>query len=80
MSDKSIAGLVAAAVAAPLCAICILGPGFIVSAATGVSGWFGGLDVTTSTALAVIAGFLVYGLSRWRTARTAPHEEAADKP
>ncbi len=57
-----------------------LGPGFIVSAATGVSGWFGGLGVTTSTALAVIAGFLVYRLSRWRTARTASHEEAADKP
>ncbi len=44
MSEKLLAGLVAAVVIAPLCALCVLGPLFLGSAIALVTGWFNGLN------------------------------------
>ena len=42
MDDKPVAMLVAAAVVAPICALCILGPTILGSVVAWVSAWFGG--------------------------------------
>ncbi len=64
MSDKPVAALVTAAVVAPLCAVCILGPAFLGSALAGATGWFGGLGPVVTGGLAMIAGIAVYGFVR----------------
>lgn len=69
MSEKLLAGVVAAAVIAPLCATCILGPALLASFFTGITAWFGGLDPVVTTALALVAGLAVYGFIRKRRAR-----------
>ena len=71
MNDKLIAGLVAAVMVAPICALCILGPVFMGSVVAGVWGWLGGLGLAATIGLAVTAGVLVYGLIRWRNAKAA---------
>mgnify|MGYP001060449991 CR=1 FL=1 len=64
MSDKPIAFLAAAAVVAPLCALCVAGPAFLGSAVAWISGWFAGFNPVVTAGLAILAGLLVYGLFR----------------
>ena len=80
MSEKPIAGLVTAAVVAPLCALCFLGPVVLASGVAGVWGWLSGLGPTVILGLVLSVAALVYGLFRWRKLRTSRHEPAADGP
>jgi len=64
MNDKPIAFLAAAAVVAPLCAVCVTGPAFLGSAVAWISRWFAGFDPVAATGLAILAGLLVYGFFR----------------
>ena len=66
MADKPIAMLVAAAVVAPICVLCILGPVVLGSAAAGVFAWFGGFDPVAALGLAVVGAILAYGFFRRR--------------
>ena len=66
MSDKPVAMLVTAAIVAPICALCVLGPAFLFS---WVAGLFGGLGPVTATGLAIVAAILVYGLAKRRKER-----------
>jgi membrane protein implicated in regulation of membrane protease activity len=72
MGEKFTAWFVTAAVIAPVCAACILGPAVIVSIFAGVAGWFGGLDALAAAGLVFIAGLSVYGLIRRRKAQRPP--------
>ena len=69
MDDKPIAMLVAAAVVAPICALCILGPVVLGSAVAGVFAWFGGFDPVAALGLAVVGAILAYGFFRRRRDR-----------
>ncbi len=69
MSDKPVAGLVAAVAIVPVAALCCLGPAFLGSAVAWVSGWFSGLGPVTATGLAIVSGILAIALMRWRKAR-----------
>ena len=69
MEDKPIAMLVTAAVVAPICVLCILGPAIPGSAVAWVSAWFGGFDPVAAMGLAVIFAILVYGFFRRRRDR-----------
>ena len=69
MDDKPIAMLVTAAVVAPICALCVLGPAVLVSAVALVFAWFSGFDPLAATGLAVIFSILVYGYFRRRRYR-----------
>lgn len=69
MDDKPIAMLVTAAVVAPICALCILGPVVLGSALAGVFSWFGGFDPVAALGLAVIGAILAYGFFRRRRDR-----------
>ncbi len=66
MNDKPIAMLVTAAVVAPICALCILGPAVLGSAVAGAFAWFAGFDPVAVLALAVIGAILAYGFFRRR--------------
>ena len=83
MSDKPVAMLVAAAVVAPICALCVLGPAFLFS---WVAGLVGGLGPVTATGLAIVAAILVYGFAKRRKEKAtnggddaSRSSEAADK-
>ena len=69
MSDKMIAGVVAAIGVVPLCAVCILGPAAIGTMLAGVFGWLGGLSPVLATGLAIIFGILTYGIVGSRKSR-----------
>ncbi len=69
MDDKPIAMLVTAAVVAPICVLCILGPAALGYAVAWVSAWFSGFDPVAATGLAVIFAILVYGFFRRRRDR-----------
>lgn len=78
MGEKLSAGIVAVALVAPLCTVCIVGPAFLASTIAGISGWFVGLSPVLTTGLAIIVAIFVYGLLRKKklridrtTARTA---------
>ena len=71
MQDKLAAGLVAAIVVAPVCAVCILGPAVLASVLAGITGWIGGLDPVLVAGLAILAGIAVYGIVRRRNSRPA---------
>ncbi len=64
MSDKLLAGVVAAAAVVPICAVCILGPAFVGSMIAGAFGWLGGLSPVLATGPAIIFGILIYGIVR----------------
>jgi membrane protein implicated in regulation of membrane protease activity len=72
MGEKLVAGFVTAAVIAPLCAACILGPAVFVSIFAGIVGWFGGLDTVATTGLVLVTGIVAYGLIRRRRAQRSP--------
>ena len=80
MSDKPIAGLVIAAVVAPLCVLCVLGPVILASGVAGAWGWLSGLGPVVVLGLVVLVAALVYGLLRRRKARTSRHEPVATSP
>ncbi len=69
MDDKPIALLVTAAVVAPICALCILGPVVFGSAVAGVFAWLGGFDPVVALGLTVIGAILAYGYFRGRRDR-----------
>jgi len=71
MGEKIIAGLVTAAVAAPVCAVCILGPTFLGSAFGWVLGRVSGLGPIATLGAAILAGLVVYGLVRRRKSKAA---------
>ncbi len=77
MNEKLLAGLVTAVVVAPICALCILGPAFLVSALAGALGWFGWLDPVLATGLAIVGALVVFGLARKWNAR-ARHSGSSD--
>ncbi len=60
MSDKLLAGIVAAAVISPICAVCILGPAAIGSLVAGTFGWIGGFGPLATIALMIATGALIY--------------------
>jgi len=60
MNEKLVAGIVATAGIAPLCAVCVLGPAAIGSILTGAFAWLGGAGSLLTVALMVAAGLLVY--------------------
>lgn len=75
MNEKSLAGFVAAALIAPLVALCCVGPVVLGSLVGGVAGWLGGLnflEVAGATASAAVA---VYAFLRWKRARVCRAEK-----
>ncbi len=80
MSDKPVAGLVAAVAIAPVAALCCLGPAVLGSAVAWVSGWFSGLGPVTTTALAIVAAVLVIALLRRSKARRGSANGGAGEP
>ena len=64
MSDKPVAVLVAALVAAPLCATCILGPAVVGTMIAGSWGWFWGNRPLVAVAVVVMAILIGYALKR----------------
>jgi hypothetical protein len=75
MNEKSSANFVAAALIAPLVALCCFGPVVLGSLLGGVAGWLGGLsffEVASATAGAAVA---VYAFLRWRRTRVCRVEK-----
>ena len=70
MGEKLSAGIVAVAIVAPLCSLCIVGPTFFASMFAGIVGWFGGLSPVLTTGLAIMAAIIVYGLLRRKKPKT----------
>ena len=68
MSDKPVAMLVTAAVVAPICSLCVLGPAFLFS---WLGGLVGGLNPVVATGLAIVGAILVYGFFSRRKSRRA---------
>lgn len=77
MSDKPVAVLVTALAIAPICAVCVLGPAAFGSAVAWLSGWFGGLDLATTTGLAIVVALLIALLIRRKKTKVAA---GADRP
>lgn len=72
MSDKFVAGIVTAAVIAPMCALCLVGPAVFASILAGIVGWFGGLGPVLTIGLVLVAGIVVYAKNHRRKARRTP--------
>jgi hypothetical protein len=72
MGEKLTAWFVTAALIAPVCAVCVLGPAVIASVFAGVAGWFGGLDTVATAGLVLVTGIAVYGIIRRRRAQRSP--------
>ena len=66
MSDKLVAGFVAALAIAPLCAFCVLGPAIVGSLLAGSFGWLVGTSPEVIAGLAIIGAILVFGYMRRR--------------
>jgi membrane protein implicated in regulation of membrane protease activity len=73
MSDKPIAGLLAAIVVAPLCLVCALGPAALAAAVGSVLAWLGGVGLPLIAVVLAIAGWLAWRAFR----RPSPSREAA---
>ncbi len=76
MSDKPVAGIVAALVMVPACAACFLGPAIVGSMIAGTWGWFTGNGVLVVTVLVILAGLGAYALKR----RQRRQSDAVDDP
>jgi hypothetical protein len=70
VSEKPAAGLIAAAVVAPLAVLCCRGPAVLGSVLGGVAGWLGGLGLAAAAGAGIAAGVAAYALFRWRRARS----------
>ena len=77
MGEKLAAGIVAAVVISPICAVCILGPAAIGSLFAGAVGWLGGFGPLATVALMIAAGALVYRHMHRRRTRALPDHEAS---
>ena len=77
MSEKLLFGLTTAALIAPLCAVCVLGPAVLGSLLAGAFGWLGGLSPGVTVGGAIIAATLIYRLVRRSKRRTDQRGEAA---
>jgi len=66
MSDKPVAGLVAAMVVGPLMAICCLGPILYASFAAGLFSWFSGIPPLRIALVMGIVAAAAFFLIRWR--------------
>ena len=64
MSDKMLAGLVTAAVVAPICVVCLGGPAVLAAIGGWASGWFSGFGGAASTGLAIAAAVAVGFIKR----------------
>ena len=62
MSDKPLAGLLAAIAVAPLCLVCVLGPAAFVAVGGWFLGWLGGFGTPL-----IVSVFAVGGWLAWRT-------------
>lgn len=69
MSDKLLAGFVTAAVVAPICSVCVLGPAAVGSLLMGGVAWFGGAGPLLTLALMAAMGVLVVRTLRRRRQR-----------
>ena len=77
MGEKLAAGIVAAVVISPICAVCILGPAAIGSLFAGAVGWLGGFGPLATVALMIAAGALVYRHMHRRRTRALPDHEGS---
>ena len=80
MSDKPLAGLVAAVAVAPLCVLCVLGPAAFLAA----GGWFltafGGFGLPLTAAALAGGGWLAWrALKRRSVASEEPKRELAER-
>ena len=69
MNDKLAAGLLTAAVIAPICAFCVLGPAVAGSLLIGGLGWLGGLGPPATVGLMILGGILVFTVVRRKKGR-----------
>ncbi len=60
MSDKPVGMLVAAAIVAPLCLLCLAGPALFVFFAGSVAAWFTGTTALLAVCAAMAAAMLVW--------------------
>lgn len=80
MSDKPLAGLVAAIAIAPLCAFCVLGPAAVVAAGGWFLAWLGGFGMPLIAAVLAVGGWLAWRiLQRRSAAREAPKRDLAER-
>jgi len=68
MSDKPVAGLVAAIAVAPLCVLCVLGPAAFVAAGGWFLAWLGGLGMPLSASVLAVGGWLAWRILQRRSA------------
>ncbi len=75
MSDKPLAGSTAALVAVPLVVICCGGKILVLPLIGGLAGWFGGFDVPSILAIALVAAAAGLIVRSWlkRRAESAVH-------
>jgi hypothetical protein len=69
MSDKMLAGLVTAAVVAPICVVCLGGPAVMAAIGGWASGWFSGFGGAASAGLAIAAAAVAVGFIKRRNRR-----------
>lgn len=80
MSDKPVAGLVAAIAVAPLCLVCVLGPAAFVAAGGWFLAWLGGFGMPLIAAVLVAGGWLAWRILQRRSAtREAPERELVER-
>ncbi len=72
MGEKLTAWFVTAALIAPVCALCVLGPAVFASIFAGIAAWFGGFDTVATAGLVLVTGIAVYGIIRQRRAQRSP--------
>jgi hypothetical protein len=72
MSDKPIAGLVAAIAVAPLCLVCVVGPVAFGAAAGSALAWLAGSTLPLLTVAATVVGWVA-----WRAFRRRPQRSPA---
>ena len=80
MSDKPVAVLVTALVAAPLCATCILGPAVVGAMIAGSWGWFWGNRPLVAVAVVVMAILIGYALKRRQRRSSEVSASAGGEP
>jgi len=80
MSDKPLAGLVAAIAVAPLCVLCVLGPAAIVAAGGWFLAWLGGFGMPLIAAVLAAGGWLAWRILQRRSATCeAPKRVLAER-
>jgi hypothetical protein len=85
MSDKPLAGVMAALAVAPLCRVCVLGPAALVAAGGWFLAWLGGFGVPLIGSVLAVGGWLAWRALRRGTVRKGngrtmehPQKDAVD--